>query len=257
MKKFSPIPESIQDITLGQFIALMDFKGELIAELIELWSGLDFDLCLNYVESNDMSWIDGEKIVEQIAVGQAKDTVIIHGKELVVKKDLFDEWFGLKMIASGLLSANEESPIKAIASILATYFCADVYGEFSQNNADELTQIITDSPAIDIYPVGIHYIELVSKMNHYQQAALTIDEAYQTQQGREKRNLMQSFGVDRLASFGDMNLIDDFCTTFTAYKHDEVFKLEFQFVIDRLKRVEIINNLTEQLTQHYHDKAKK
>lgn len=53
-----------------------------------------------------------------------------------------------------------------------------------------------------------------------------------------------------------MNLIDDFCHLFPAYKHDEVFNLEFIFVVERIERSGIIKNIENQINQHYVDKQK-
>ena len=257
MKKFSRIPESLDEMTFSQFTKLLKFEGGLVAELVELWSGMDFDMCLNYVEQHDMTWIDADAIMKSIQSESVPESVSISDIDCKVKSDLMEEWFGLKMVTSGLLSTGDDNRLDVIPAVLANYFCQDVYAYYSQKNVSELTEIISEMPANIVYPLGLHYAEMIAKLNEYQSNALVMDEGYRTQQGREKRNLMQSFGVQRLERFGDMNLIDDFCTAFQAYRHDDVFKLEFAFVIDRLSRIEIINNLTEQLTQHYHDQAKK
>lgn len=257
MRKFSNIPTSLTDLSFGQLVGLLQFKGDLIAELIEQWTGLDFDICLNETESNDFSWLNVELIESVLSGSELPQSFEINGKMVKVHSDLMDESFGLKMIANNYLIQHDESVITAIPYVLATYLCSDVYGEFSSQNLSELADILSEQPAIVVYPLGRHYIELIGKLNEYQSIFLTIDEGYQTQSGREKRSLIKSFGIDRLERFGDMNLIDDFCTAFPAYKHDDVFKLEFSFVIDRLSRIEVINNITEQLMQFYHDKAKK
>jgi hypothetical protein len=48
-----------------------------------------------------------------------------------------------------------------------------------------------------------------------------------------------------------MNLIDDFVGLFPSYKHDEVFLLEWDFVISRLERNNIIKNIDEQIREHF------
>ena len=48
-----------------------------------------------------------------------------------------------------------------------------------------------------------------------------------------------------------MNLIDDFVGLFPSYKHDEVFLLEWDFVIARLERNNIIKNIDEQIREHF------
>ena len=67
----------------------------------------------------------------------------------------------------------------------------------------------------------------------------------------------ERFGSSRLQKYGDMNTIDDFIGLFPSYKHDEVFLLEYKFVIDRIGRNTIIRNIEEQINQHYVDKSKK
>lgn len=243
-------------MTFSQFATLIKFDGELIAELIERWTGLDFDICLNETEQNDFSWLNIESIERIMSRHELPESITVGDSELKVKTDLSQEWFGLKMIASGYIYSNE-NVIDAIPKLLAVYHCSEYYESFKPEMIDELSEIISEMPAVTIYPIGKHYIQMLKGLNEYQAQMLKIDESYQTQEGREKRNLIHGFGINRLEKFGDMNLIDDFCTAFPAYKHDDVFKLEFSFVIDRLSRIEVINNITEQLMQFYHDKAKK
>lgn len=94
-------------------------------------------------------------------------------------------------------------------------------------------------------------------MNERQNKRLSIDSRYKTRQGNEIRSFLQQAGVDRLDKFGDMNIIDDFCQLYPAYKHDDVFMLEWIFVVERMERNTIIENIKEQINQFYVDKQKK
>lgn len=69
--------------------------------------------------------------------------------------------------------------------------------------------------------------------------------------------MAETVGHKRLERFGDMNLIDDFVSLFPAYKHDDVFLLEYLFVIDRLHRNQIIRNIDEQIRHRESEKARK
>jgi len=60
---------------------------------------------------------------------------------------------------------------------------------------------------------------------------------------------MQNAGIDRINRFGDMNIIDDFCGIFPAYKHDDVFQMEFICVIDRMARNTILGNVSERVQE--------
>lgn len=68
---------------------------------------------------------------------------------------------------------------------------------------------------------------------------------------------MEQVGYGRLARFGDMNLIDDFVELFPSYKHDDVFLLEYEFVIDRLNRAQILKNVYEQIESNINREAQK
>lgn len=53
-----------------------------------------------------------------------------------------------------------------------------------------------------------------------------------------------------------MNLIDDFVELFPSYKHDDVFFLEFSFVIDRLERNIVRMNINEIINEAVQDEQR-
>ena len=67
---------------------------------------------------------------------------------------------------------------------------------------------------------------------------------------------MDRAGTNRLNRFGDMNLIDDFVELFPSYKHDDVFFLEFSFVIDRLERNIVRMNINEIINEAVQDEQR-
>lgn len=166
MNKLKSIPKSFDEMTYSQMIKLVEWDGLTFAELIQSWSGLDFDEALNYYDSiapNVFDWLFTEKLFDRLNKLNCPNKIEINGKSVKVPNDLRIESFGKKMMINNIqLSINQSDDsslalLKSIPKAVAVYLCDKYFGHFDSSKIDELELLINDLPAVKVYPIGMFF----------------------------------------------------------------------------------------------------
>ena len=248
-------------LTVKQFHDLIKWNGVDYFELIQIVTGLDYDVVMNLVEK-PKSYQQFEFLKESIfdyLKNKPLQKIRIGDKRIEPVENISIEWFGKKMVAMNLIRphlTDSKQMMNVMCDLVAVYTCDHYFDEFNETNLAKMTSLLMDCRLYQVYPYFVYLVDNVSKLQIHQINSLTLDSEYLTANKRRLTANAERAGVDRLEQFGDMNLIDQFIRHYPAYKHDDVFKCEFAFVVDRLKSRMIEQNIEELHTEYIMNRNK-
>ena len=100
------------------------------------------------------------------------------------------------------------------------------------------------------------FFSQLEEVNRWEYERFNIPAVFRTSHSLKQQGWLKRAGQQRLERFGDLALIDQFCQLYPAYKHDEVFELEYIFVIERLEYDMIKSNINNLLNEYANEDAK-
>lgn len=163
------IPSKFEELTINHLIAFAGWDGDY-ADLLQRWTGEDYDLCLNELDrlpANYFDYLNQGNIYERLNAINCPKSIKIEGKKVLIPDDLAVESFGKKMMLKNLmqvvnLSDDKELEIlKQMNTAVSVYLCDRYYSTFDSSKIEEFKEKIAEIPAVEIYPVARFFFRLL------------------------------------------------------------------------------------------------
>lgn len=160
------IPTSWDEITLGQYIDLVNYKDDLgVIRLLSIVSGVSYNVLLN-IDSDkfDERILDTmEFIKEPINIHDFKDSdeIKINGKVIKVPNPS-TQTIGQKLLMQSkvrIAQGNNTMHAELVCDAVAIYLQPLIDGtEFDDSRIEEIKRIVYSLPLVDVYPVGSFFL---------------------------------------------------------------------------------------------------
>jgi len=192
-------PKNYEELTTGQYIALANWDGLDFAELLESWSGEDYDLCLRELENlpvDVFDWMD-EDIPAKLNAEEIPNKLKIKGEKVKIQKDLAVDLFGKKMYVANIIKAvnlkdTEKDKslelINNIPLIVAVYLCDKYYPEYSGENVEKLRELLLEMPAREVYPVALFFFRKFKNLMPFKPSSLVSGVSGELEEALNARN---------------------------------------------------------------------
>lgn len=167
-------PTTYQDLTVTEFLYLINWDGLDYTELISLWTGEAYDLCLNHIDRVKPNTFDflNMNVVDFLNKLERPNKLVIDGKSVKIPEDLMIESFGKKLIVSNMLQRvnQAEEPTTEILNnlsyIVAVYLCDRFYGKFESSSIPELVGFIDKLKIVDVYPIALFFFRKLNDLTY-------------------------------------------------------------------------------------------